>query len=225
MKKNTLRALLVSALAVFGMGSASAQYAQIANQLTNLISPALSGSASYKGFVELSGMPGFGANRANFVGVSTSQGFRYRSWFFMGAGVGVDVVRSYISGNLYSLGPDEPQWRKDASRTKAMIPVFSDFRFMIGPSEGINFYIDVKLGAAWLIGGNYLLLENGYTSNQTQFYLKPSMGIRIPTSSGDTKHAFNIGVTYQLLTSNNNWGYNRYSKSLNNVGLTLGYEW
>lgn len=225
MKKNTLRALIVSAMAIFGIGSASAQYAQIANQLTNLISPALSGSTSYKGFVELSGLAGFGANRANFVGVSTSQGFRYRSWFFMGAGVGVDVVRSYVSDDLASLGPDEPAWRRDGSRTKAMIPVFSDFRFMFGPSDGVNFYADIKLGAAWLIGGSYLVLDNGYMSTQTQFYLKPSLGVRIPVSSGDTKHAFNIGITYQLLTSNNNWGYNRYSANLNNIGVTVGYEW
>lgn len=225
MKKNSLRALAVAALAFIGMGSASAQYAQIANQLSSLISPALSGSARYKGFVELSGLPGFGTNRANFVGVSTSQGFSYSTWFFMGAGIGVDVVRSYVNDDLASLGPDNDNWGRQGSRTKAMIPVFSDFRFMFGPSEGIKFYIDAKLGAAWLIGSEYLMLDKGYVSNQTQFYLKPSLGVRIPVSSGDTKRAFNVGVTYQLLTSNNNWGYNRYSASLNNVGLTLGYEW
>lgn len=77
---------------VLAAPKASAQYYEIATQLPQLISPALSGSLNYKGFVELSGTAGIGNNRVNDIGISTTQGFRYASWFFMGVGAGVDVV-------------------------------------------------------------------------------------------------------------------------------------
>lgn len=52
-----------------------AQYYELANQLPSLISPALSGSMNYRGFVQVHGLAGLGDARANFVGISTSQGF------------------------------------------------------------------------------------------------------------------------------------------------------
>ena len=63
-------------------------------------------------------------------------------------------------------------------------------------------------------------------SNNTQFYLKPSMGVRIPVSKDSPKQAIDIGITYQLLTANNNYYYWRSDGvTLNNIGLTLSYEW
>ncbi len=213
---------LIIAVAVTLTGvSAHAQYYEIANQITNLISPALSGAGSYRGFVELSGLPGFGTNRANFVELSTSQGFRYNSWFYMGAGMGVDLVRSSTGDVAASNG-----WNNnDAVQTKCMIPVFSNFRFFIGPETGMSAYIDLKLGAAWLVGSDYLAMNEGYMTNGTQFYLKPSIGVRIPVRQGDSKHAFNVGLTYQLLTSNNSWRYGNDNITLNNIGVTVAYEW
>lgn len=212
---------MLAAAVVLPTFAAKAQYYEIANQLTNLISPALSGAGSYRGYVELSGLPGFGTNRANFVELSTSQGFRYNSWFYMGAGLGVDVVRSTVS-DLYLY--DRPA-STSLTQTKCMVPVFSDFRFFIGPESGISAYIDLKLGAAWLIGSGYLQLNEGYMTGGTQFYLKPSVGVRIPVRKGDTKHAFNAGLTYQLLTSNNSWLTGNGNATLNNIGITVAYEW
>ena len=65
-------------LTLFAMlpAAVSAQYYQIANQIPQLLSPALSGSLNYKGFVELTGMPGLGHNRANIIDISTTQGFQ-----------------------------------------------------------------------------------------------------------------------------------------------------
>ncbi|MDE6109509.1 MAG: hypothetical protein K2F72_04395, partial [Muribaculaceae bacterium] len=196
-----LKRLLLAAAVVLPSFGARAQYYEIANQLTNLISPALSGSGSYRGYIELSGLPGFGTNRANFVELSTSQGFRYNNWFYMGAGLGVDVVRSTADDIV--LG--ERSGGSSFTQTKCMVPVFSDFRFFIGPDSGLSAYIDLKLGAAWLIGSGYLQFNEGYMTGGTQFYLKPSVGVRIPVSKGDTKHSFNAGLTYQLITSNNSW--------------------
>ncbi|MDE6206662.1 MAG: hypothetical protein K2M55_02530 [Muribaculaceae bacterium] len=200
--------------------TASAQYYQIANKLTSLISPALSGSFNYKGFVDLSGTAGLGHNRANFVKISTTQGFKYSNWFFMGAGIGVNLAIA----NQPQWGGDYDYYRHDYSKTKCMIPVYSDFRFNIGPADNMSFFIDVRLGAAWLIGSSYLAMTDACMTSETQFYMKPAMGVRIPIAP-KSKQAFNVGVSYQLLTSNNN--YWRYSNSvtLNNLGLTVGFEW
>ncbi|MDE5808403.1 MAG: hypothetical protein K2H76_09820, partial [Muribaculaceae bacterium] len=63
---------------------ASAQYYEIANQLPSLISPALSGSGRYKGFVDAGYTKTLGEYNADFLEFSTSQGYQYNSWFYMG---------------------------------------------------------------------------------------------------------------------------------------------
>lgn len=222
MKFPGLIAAIVTVACVSAAPKADAQYYQIASQLSSLIQPALSGSLNYKGFVELGGTAGLGGNRANFVGISTTQGFTYSDWFFMGAGLGVDVAMSKgapdDSGNAETYG-------RGSTRTKAMIPVFSDFRFNIGSRENTSFFIDLKIGAAWLLGSSYLELRDGGMSGQTQFYFKPSLGFRIPVDDRNSSHAINLGLTYQLLTNNSNWDWYNNNITLNNLGFTIGYEW
>lgn len=215
-------------LLVMGATTASAQYYEIANQVRNLITPALTGGASYKGYVEASALGGLGDNRAAFFGVSTSQGFQYASWFFMGAGIGVDVA---VANN----GDDGPEgfpngypdyYRHPASQTKAMIPVFSDFRFNIGSNPAAtSVYIDVKLGATWLMGSSFLELQTKRLGGNAQFYLKPQIGVRVPINSKNPRQAINFGATYQLITSGNNYSWTGSSVSLNNIGVTLAFEW
>ena len=53
-----------------------------------------------RGFVDATAMAGLGHNRANILSVSTSQGFQYTSWFYMGVGLGVDVAFSNYDGSL-----------------------------------------------------------------------------------------------------------------------------
>lgn len=217
-----LIAAAIAAAACFQ--SAQAQYYEIANQLSGLISPALSGGLNYRGFVEAKGVAGVGTNRANFIGISTSQGFQYRDWFFMGAGIGVDVAmsnpdREAVSPNRVFDGP----W-VSTTKTKCMIPVFTDFRFKIGAADKPAFFVDLKLGAAWLIGNSALDLNYAALTNDAQFYMVPTAGVRIPVDKNNSRHAFNIGISYQLLTSNNNYYYNN-NVTLHNVGVTLGYEW
>lgn len=227
MRTHIRRALLAAVVAIVGIGSAHAQYFEIANQLPNLIAPALSGSGRYKGFVEVSGLAGVGDARATFVGVSTTQGYQYSDWFFMGAGIGVDVAMARNSF-INSANPEVPSqgwYTHSLATTKAMIPIFSDFRFNLGSRKSTSFYIDLKLGAAWLLGSSYLAMDGGYVGNSTQFYFRPSVGVRIPSSSTNNRQAFNIGLTYQLLTSNNSYGWADSSATLSNIGITLGYEW
>ena len=224
MKK--LLSLAVAAVMAAGMAvPARAQYYEIANQLPSLISPALSGSMQYRGFVEASGLAGMGKNRANFLGISTSQGFQYASWFFMGVGMEVDVAMAQQDDRYVAWDPDDWEYGGTA-KTKCMIPVFIDFRFRIGNDNSVAAVIGLKLGAAWLLGDDDLMMKTAYMSNETQFYFRPSLGVRIPVSSQNPKQAVNVAVTYQLLTSNNNYTYwHDNSVTLHNLGLTVGFEW
>ena len=91
--------LLTSLCICISALTASAQYYEIANQLPQLIRPALSGSFNYKGFVDVSYMRGVSKCKADFLDVTTSQGFRYADWFYMGVGIGADVLFSSTDDN------------------------------------------------------------------------------------------------------------------------------
>ena len=69
------KTLLVCAMALVSL-TARAQYSNIANGITNVLMPALSGANSYKGFVEADYTQGVGRYRTNFATISTSQGYQ-----------------------------------------------------------------------------------------------------------------------------------------------------
>lgn len=193
-----------------------AQYSSIVNQAANMLQTAVIGGFSYKGFVDASYTGGFGSLKANFVGVSTVQGFQYANWFFMGAGLGVDLVYSEVEDTYYDF---EHKTRSNG----VMIPIFTDFRFNIGSRQSASFFIDIKAGGSFLIGSDYLAIENGYLSSSEYFILKPSIGLRIPIG-GSSKKAVNIGLTYQLLTCDY-WYNNSNNSTLNSFGGTVSFEW
>ena len=210
--------------ALCGAVPSHAQYYELASQLPSLISPALSGSMRYKGYADAGFTGGFTDNKANFMSFSTSQGFQYSDWFFMGAGIGVDVT--FRNNDLRT---DIPEERRNyhTTSTVVMMPVFTDFRFILGgPQAAANFFIDLKIGATFLLGNNYMEFSNGYLTNNANFYLKPSLGVRIPVNSKNPRQAINLGLTYQLITSNNNltW-YGGNTLTLNSIGATVGFEW
>lgn len=219
-----LKTIILAAIICATSLTSRAQYYEMANQLTNLISPALSGSLKYRGFVEAKGVAGLGPDRANFIGISTTQGFQYASWFFMGAGMGIDMVKTRDTIHAVT-GPDNAQQTQATDgQTRAMIPVFSDFRFNIGLGSQASLFIDMKLGAAWLLGSSYLQLNRSALTTAAQFYMVPSAGVRIPVSATRAKQAINIGIAYQLLTSNNRY-YNYNTPTLSSLGMTIGFEW
>ncbi len=208
---------LIAALA--GFFNVSAQYTNIVNQAANLLQTAVIGGSRYKGYVDATYTGGFGNLQADFVGVSTSQGYQYNSWFFMGAGIGVDLVYSKTSSRFNDWNYD-----RQTRTSGAMIPIFTDFRFNIGGQTNASFFIDVKAGGSFLIGKNYLAIENGYINGSEYFMLRPSVGLRVPVSKNG-KRAMNIGLTYQLLTCNYWWYNNNNSGTLNSLGGTVSYEW
>lgn len=205
--------------------SASAQYYEIANRIPSLIQPALSGSGQYKGFIEAGYSKTLGNYDADFLELSTSQGFQYNSWFYMGVGLGVDVLFSHKNDDWGS-DWENPSYGSDRglTTTAAMIPLFTDFRFNIGGNSGASFFIDMKVGCSFLLGNKYISIGDGYLTNQEYFYLRPSIGMRIPTNSRNPKQAVDIGINYRLLTSNywNSWSRNI---TLNSIGVSLAFEW
>ncbi len=142
----------------------------------------------------------------------------------MGVGAGVDVVMAQQPDG-WRPNPDYDYMSRDNTQTKVMIPLFSDFRFNVNMSSSTSMFIDLKLGAAWLIGSDYLRMADGFMSNETQFYFRPTIGLRIPVSSSNPKQAMNVGISYQLLTSNNNYFWNNNSLTLNNLGVSVSFEW
>lgn len=219
MKRLLLSLTVLAAVVATGTTAANAQYYALANQLTNVLGPALSGSMSYRGMVEVSGIAGTGYNRINTLELATVQGFKYADWFFMGAGLGINLAvgdNTAVDNAAHSI-----------SRYKAMMPLFSDFRFNIGGQSKPSFFVDLRLGAAWFFGNSYIGTHHNYIDDGTYFYLKPGVGVRIPVSAGDPTNAFNIALTYQLLTNSgsNGYYYRNSAVTMNGFGLTLGYEW
>ena len=206
-------------IAIAGFFNISAQYTNIVNQAASLMQTAIMGGMRYRGYVDASYTGGFGNLQADFVGISTVQGLQYADWFFMGAGLGVDLVYSKTS-----TGPNDWNYNRKTRTTGAMIPLFTDFRFNIGGSGGPSFFIDIKAGGSFLIGKKYLAIENGYINGSEYFMLKPSIGLRVPVSKNG-KRSMNIGLTYQLLTCNYWWYNNSNSGTLNSLGGTVSYQW
>jgi len=223
--KKILSALLL-ATAVCPALPASAQYYQLANQLPQLIQPALSGSLNYKGFVETSFIKGIGNYNANFLGVSTSQGFKYSDWFFMGVGAGVDMIFAHSDAGVHSGCYPNHEAGKNTTETGVVIPLFTDFRFNIGSMSKTSLFFGIKLGCSFLVSNDYILVGDGMLTGNECLYFRPSAGVRIPVNKDKPKRALNIAVNYQLMTSNYlYWDGGDDNATLNGLGISLSYEW
>lgn len=216
---------------------AQAQYWEATSQLSNLITPALSGSGRYKGLIEVSGLAGLGGSKINHVEISTSQGYQYADWFYMGAGIGVDIVHAPHTDDLvvdlppgYSSGYPSgyPSYKYGMKSNGVMLPIFTDFRFDFpaGRNSGAaSMYIDLRLGATWLLGNRYLLTDDGYLTNNSNFYLRPSIGTRIPLSKSNPRQAVSVGLSYLLITSDNNYWFSANNSTFNSLGASISFEW
>ena len=125
--------------------------------------------------------------------------------------------------NLPTLNPDDYDQSRSHSKTGCVIPLYTDFRFDIGSPTNTSFYIDLRLGASFLVSDNYLEIGDGFLTNTECFYFKPSAGLRIPLDDNGRK-AVNVGVSYQLVTSNY-WYRYASNVSLSSVGLSVGFQW
>lgn len=218
--------ILPAVLGVAVVSQAQAQIYEIVNQIPSLLSPALSGSGSYKGSLEAGWSKTLGDKKADFLEFSTSQGYQYNSWFYMGAGIGADILFAHQNNNWgQDWEMDYPSYAGHSStKTAVMLPVFTDFRASFGAPDKVGFFIDLRLGCSFLLSDQYIEIGNGYLTNREYFYLRPSLGFRIPTSTNHPKQAVMLGISYKLLTSNYWYSYSR-STTLNSLGVNLGFEW
>lgn len=218
---------IIAAVCIAGCtGMASAQYAQMVDQVGRMLGPALSGGFNYKGYVDASYLKGVGSKNADFVEITTTQGFRYADWFFMGVGAGVEAVFTNPKNTFSDWDNAGPGFNrgKSVSSTGWVVPLFTDFRFIIGSGQSIGFYIDLRLGASFLVNNTYLRIGDGYMTSSENFYVRPCVGMRIPLNISNPKQALNIGLAYQLITSNY-WYYSSSRTSLSALGLNVGFEW
>ncbi len=218
--------IIMSALCALVLPAvARAQYYSIARQATDLVSTALAGGVNYKGYVDAGYTMGVGNRQADILEFTTTQGIQYRQWFFMGAGMGVDVLFSHADEG-YGPGVWSPGYaaNKKYTTTSAMIPLYTSFRFTAGSPQSVSFFADVRLGAAFLVGKSYVRVGKGYISNSECFYLRPTVGVRFPVNSKNSRQAVNLGVTYQLLT-NEYWYSSSSNTVLSSIGVNVGFEW
>lgn len=223
-----IKKILLLFTLVFMIGlpeNSKAQYYEIANSLPSLIRPALSGGNRYKGIVEAGYSHTLGNYNGDFIEFSTSQGYQYNSWFFLGVGMGVDVLFAHKNqswdGDLVT-----PPAGKDPSiiSTAAMLPIFSDFRFTIGNTQNVSFILDLKVGCSFLLSDKYIPIGDGYLTNREYFFLDPALGLRIPVSKKNPKLAFDFGIKYKLLTCNY-WYKSNNNITLQSLGGFIGFEW
>lgn len=226
---------IICAIAAIAIASAStrsnAQYYQLASQLSNMATTAILGGFNYKGYVEASGLAGVGSQRANFVDITTTQGVKYADWFYMGLGTGVEFMLTNADDNVNrpSYGNGWPGYDPSRGDTKTgvIIPLYTDFRFFLGGSSSASCFIDLRLGCSFLVNSDYIRVGDGYLTSSENFYLRPSVGVRIPVNPAKPNQAINVALTYQLMTSNYWSWYGRANNSatLNAIGLTIAYEW
>lgn len=222
MKK--ILSIAILAAASFG-ASVNAQIYEAINTLQSVISPALSGSGRYKGYVEAGYSHTLGKYNGDFIEVSTSQGYQYNNWFFMGAGLGVDLLFAH-KGSNWGEGTVPPAGNPNEASTAPMLPLFADFRFLIanGNSANISFFLDLKIGCSFLLTNKVIPIGDGWLTNREYFFLDPSIGLRIPCSKSKPKQAIDVGVKYKLLTSNY-WYKVNNNITLQSIGAFVAFEW
>lgn len=221
--KTKLLAVALSVASIFSVSlPAKAQYYEAANTLTKLITPAISGSGRYKGFIEAGYSHTLGHYNGDFIEFSTSQGYQYKNWFFMGAGLGIDLLLTHPGAHFGEGTP--PPAMPNYTKTAPMLPLFTDFRFNIGNTSTVSFFLDLKVGCSFLLSNKYVAIGNGYLTNREYFFLDPSIGVRIPVNKKNPKQAFDLGVRYKLITSNYWYMYNN-NITLQSLGAFLAFEW
>lgn len=220
MKKSIVPILLF--ITLFAVPS-HAQIYEAINTLQSVLSPALSGSGRYKGYVEAGYSHTLSHYNGDFLEISTSQGYQYNSWFFMGAGLGVDVLFSHPNAKSGEMMTPPPGSRP-VTKTAPMLPLFADFRFLIGDTSNISFFLDLKVGCSFLMTNRNIAIGDGLLTNREYFFLDPSIGLRLPCNKKNPKQAVDVGVKYKLLTSNYWYNYNN-NITLQSIGAYVAFEW
>ena len=218
--KKIFAILLLSAASLSNV--AVSQIYEAINTIQSVISPALSGSGRYKGYVDLGYSHTLAKYNGDFISLTTSQGYQYNSWFFMGAGIGVDLLLSH-KGEHWGEGVP-PAGNPSVTTTAPMLPLFADFRFLIGSGSKVSFFLDLKVGCSFLLTNKVIAIGDGYLTNREYFFLDTSIGLRLPCNKKNPKQAVDVGVQYKLLTSDYWYKYNN-NITLQSLGAFVAFEW
>ena len=202
----------------------NAQVYEAINTLQSVISPALSGSGKYKGFVEAGYSHTLAKYNGDFLEISTTQGYQYNNWFFMGAGLGLDMLFSHPGSHWGEGMQTPPPGDVPVTKNAPMLPLYADFRFLIGNSSNISFFLDLKVGCSFLLTNKNIAIGDGYLTNREYFFLDPSIGLRLPCNKKNPKQAVDVGVKYKLLTSDYWYNYNN-NITLQSIGAFVAFEW
>lgn len=219
--------LMITLLTAIGsILPASAQIGDIVNGITNAMIPAIRQGAGYKGYLEADCTMGVGNYRTNFATISTSQGYMLNNWFYMGAGIGIDFLWSTVNNGWGTDWSDSnPDWMAHQHTNHAvMIPVFTDFRFILGGFSNTSMFINMRVGASFLCSDSYVEIRDGYLTNRNYFYFQPAVGVRIPVNKTHPRQAVDVGVHYRLMTGNY-WSSWQENATINGLGVNLSFEW
>lgn len=233
LKENTMKTRArhwLAALATVCAGampvSASGQINEIVNGLTNVAITAARQGQGYKGYMEADFTHTFGNYKSNFLTLATSQGYMLNDHFYLGAGVGIDFMWTTLDKGW---GEDQrlvdPAWSSRHSVSSAvMIPVFSDFRYIVGRYSEPTLFLNMRIGCAFLCTDSYVRIADGYLTNKEYFYLQPAIGVRVPINRTKPRQAVDFGVHYRLMTARY-WSGWQHDAAINGLGLNITYEW
>lgn len=215
--------MIAAAVALSSAVGANAQYYQLATQAADMIRTAATGGMNYRGYVDAAFAGGVGKKRTDVFELSTTQGIKVTPQFFIGVGAGLQLLLTDVNndeGEVYY------PWmaNHDYTTTGVAIPLFTDLRLDLGNQSDLSFFADLKLGASFMTGSKLIRIGDGYVYSSQCFYLRPTLGMRIPLTKNNNKMAMTVGLTYQLLTSGS-WYMNHNSVTLNAIGANVGFEW
>lgn len=174
------------------------------NELTSAI------STGYHGFADFGYTIGFGDYELGRFELSSTHGYQFNPYFFIGAGLGIHFISEYKTPNM-----DIPLDYRDS---QVDVPIYANLRLTMinGP---ISPFIDGKCG--------YYLTHHG------GLYLNASVGCRFSTRG---RQALNVYIgysnenlefeTFDKFYSSQNMDYKRSKRNLSTEGITikLGYE-
>jgi len=169
-----------------------------------------SASKCYRGFVDAGYTVGIGDYEFGRVELSTSHGYQFNPYVFLGAGVGLHFMQKYETNGM--------EIALDTRDSKVDVPVFGNVRFNFAKSK-IAPFVDGKVGY--------------YVTNNGGLYYNVSAGCRF---SINAKQAVSVSVgytsqelefeTFDSFSSKYNLDYTRSPRKLTaeGVAIKVGFE-
>ncbi len=99
-----------------------------------------------------------------------------------------------------------------------MIPIFTDFRFIMGSQTSASLFVNLRLGASFLCSDTYIQIRDGYLTSK-EYFTSSLHSVYDSHQHRNPKQAINVGVHYRLLMTSNYWSSWQYNAAINGLGL------